>query len=84
MKMKKYAILFSTILVTCSLPVFSQNLVSGTRVKTITECNTNNKMKETDHVTNFTEEGLKLDEIEYFSDGMVKTKTVYEYDSKQL
>jgi len=41
----------------------------------------NNKKREMDHLTVYSETGLKVEEVEYFSDGLVKYRTVYEYDN---
>ncbi len=67
----------------CSLKVTAQNAVPGLKIKTITEYNLNNKKKEIDHITTLNAEGLKTEEVEYFSDGIVKTRTVYEYDHQK-
>ena len=61
----------------------AQNPVTGRKIKTVTEYNTDNKKKELDHVTKYNEEGLKTDETEYFSDGKAKSRTVYEYDREK-
>jgi hypothetical protein len=53
------------------------------KVKSVTGYNLENKKKELDHLTNFNKDGLKTDETEYFSDGKVKNKTVFEYDSNK-
>jgi hypothetical protein len=81
--MRNQVFILSVILFTCSLNVTAQKVAEGTKIKTITEYNINNKKKELDHVTNFNQEGLKTEEIEYFSDGLVKTKTVYDHDSQK-
>jgi hypothetical protein len=52
------------------------------KVKSVTEFNVENKKHELDHLTNFNDAGLKTEEIEYFSDGKVKTKTSFEYDGQ--
>ena len=69
--------------ITFSLKVTAQNTVPGTKIKTITEYNRNNKKKEIDHITTLNAEGLKTEEVEYFSDGIVKTRTDYEYDHQK-
>lgn len=78
--MKIPFILFSVILVTITSEISAQNVPKIYQIKTITEYNINNKKKEIDHFTTYNADNLKTEEIEYFSDGIVKTKTVYEYD----
>ncbi len=81
--MKKYIYLISVVLAVCSLKVTAQNTVAIKKIKRITEYNVDKKAKELDHIINFNEEGLKIEEMEFFSDGIVKTKIVYEYDSQK-
>ena len=81
--MKKYIYLLVIILTVCSLQVVAQDAVARKKIKRITEYNTDKKLKELDHIINFNEEGLKIEEVEYFSDGIVKIKTVFEYDSQK-
>lgn len=51
-------------------------------VKT-TEYNIVDQAKELDHTTLFNAEGLKTEETEYFADGVVKSKIIYEYNSEK-
>jgi hypothetical protein len=63
--------------------VSAQDSGVNSKIKSVTGFNIENKKKELDHLTNFDESGLKTEEIEYFSDGKVKTKTTYEYDGQK-
>ncbi len=81
--MKIRILLFSAILVVFSTEISAQNVATLNKIKTITEYKINNKKKEIDHFTKYNVDGLKTEEIEYFSDGFVKTKTVYEYDQQK-
>jgi hypothetical protein len=74
-------LLFAVMLVFASLQTASGQLPgTGKRFKSVTEYNVENKKRELDHLTLFNEAGVKTEETEYFSDGMVKTKTIFEYD----
>ena len=79
--MQKGFILVALMVFSIFTNAFSQQPISGKKVKTITEYNIDNKQKELDHVINFDANGLKIDEVEYYADGLIKTKTIFEYDS---
>jgi hypothetical protein len=79
--MKNSIILFMSILFICSFAAQGQEGTATKKIKAITEFNNDNKKKELDHITNLNEAGLKTEEIEYYSDGVVKAKTDYEYDT---
>ena len=49
----------------------------------VVEYNVVNRAKEIDHITTFNTEGLKMEEVEFFADGAVKTKTTYEYNKQK-
>lgn len=61
----------------------AQEHATQRRLKSVTGYNFENKKRELDHLTNFNRDGLKTDETEYFSDGKIKNKTVFEYDSNK-
>ncbi len=63
--------------------VAAQDVVPRKGIKSVKGYNVENKKKELDHITNFNQEGLKTDETEYFSDGKIKNKTVFEYDNNR-
>lgn len=66
-----------------SIPVKAQDPSNQRKLKSVTSYNLERKTKELDHLTIYNLDGLKTEESEYFSDGMVKSKTLYEYDSKR-
>lgn len=81
--MKKLAFLSMIVLSTCAFTGLAQSQGTERKVKSVASYNLERKTKELDHVTLFNQDGLKSEEIEYFADGMVKTKTQYEYDNKK-
>ena len=78
--MKNKIILLSFILILGFIPGIAQNSNSEKKIKSITSYNVDRKIKELDHLTNYNREGLKTEEYEYFADGKIKTKTVFEYN----
>lgn len=75
------------VLLLCSMAIhadlYAQEPAAEKRVKSVTGYNYENKKKELDHLTNFNKDGLKSDETEYFSDGKVKSRTIFEYDNNK-
>lgn len=73
--------LLSVLLILVNLhDVMGQNPIVNRKIKTITVFKVNNKVQRIDHLTTFNDAGQKTEEVEYFADGMVKTKTAFEYD----
>ena len=60
--------------------VTGQNPNTNRKIKTTTVFKVDNKVKRIDHLTTFNDAGQKTEEVEYFADGTVKTKTTFEYD----
>lgn len=81
--MKNYKFLFFLLPVMCSINLTAQNIPGGKKIKIMTEYIVEGKTKELDHITNYNGLGLKTDEVEYYRDGIVKTKTIYDYDSQK-
>ena len=81
--MKKIYYLLLLLTLTGINSLLAQEVSTEKKVKSVTGYNFENKKKELDHLTNFNKDGLKTDETEYFSDGKIKNKTVFEYDSNK-
>jgi hypothetical protein len=60
----------------------AQTIVTERKIKSVTGYNMENKKKELDHLTTYNKDGYKTDETEYFSDGKIKNKTIFEYNSQ--
>lgn len=80
----KYKInLVLLLIMLCSIAAIAQNQANDRKIKSVTSFNLERKTKELDHITLYNQDGLKTEESEYFSDGMVKSKTLFEYDTRK-
>ncbi len=82
MKLYKF-LLWSILLFYGTERLMARPITNDPRIRTVSEYNVVNKKKVLDHLTRFTADGLIIEEIEYYSNGMVKSRTLYEYDSQK-
>ncbi len=82
--MRRFKFLFPMLFLLLAMgEVAGQEVSSERQIRTVTEYNVINKKKVLDHVTRYTAGGQVSEEIEYYSDGSMKSKTLYEYDGQQ-